>query len=74
MGQWYNATLVYNGEQVRHYVNGVLESEEKLQFSPLNEGKTAIGARLDNKFHLKGAIRKIRFSRRVLRPEEFLKP
>ncbi len=73
-GQWYNTTLVYDGQEMRHYVNGVKEASAKLQFSPLSEGKTSIGAKLDQKSWFKGAIRTMRFTQGVLEPEEFLKP
>jgi hypothetical protein len=74
LGQWYNATLVYDGRQMRHYVNGLKEMSAKLAFSPLNVGKTSIGVRMNRVFWFKGAIRKIRFTRGILRPEEFLQP
>ena len=75
MGKWYNATLVYDGRQMQHYVNGVKEASEKLAFSPLSsDGKTSIGVKINQKSWFKGAIRKVRFTRRVLKPEEFLQP
>jgi len=73
-GRWYNATLVYDGQEMRHYVNGVKEASAKLRFSPLSEGKTSIGAKLDQKTWFKGAIRTVRITQGVLKPEEFLKP
>ena len=74
VGQWYNATLVYDGRQMRHYVNGVKEMSAKLAFSPLKDGKTSIGVRINQVYWFKGAVRKVRFSQRVLTPEEFLQP
>lgn len=74
LGQWYNATLVYDGREMRHYVNGVKEMSEKLAFGPLGEGKISIGVRINQVFWFKGAIRKVRFTRQPLEPEEFLKP
>lgn len=75
MGQWYNATLVYDGKEMQHYVNGVKEISKKLVFSPLSrKGKTSIGVKIGQKSWFKGAIRKVRFTRRVLKPEEFLQP
>lgn len=75
MGQWYNATLVYNGKEMQHYVNGAKEISKKLVFSPLSrKGKTSIGVKIGRKSWFKGVIRKVRFTRRVLKPEEFLQP
>jgi hypothetical protein len=73
-GQWYNATLIYDGEKMHHYVNGVEEMSAKLAFSPLGDGKTSIGVRINQVHWFKGAIRKIRFTPEVLRTDSFLKP
>jgi hypothetical protein len=72
VGQWYNATLVYDGQEMRHYINGVKEMSEKLAMAPLSEGKTSIGVRINRMYWFKGAIHKVRFTRRVLAPEELL--
>ncbi len=75
MGHWYNATLVYDGKEMQHYINGVKEISKKLVFSPLSrKGKTSIGVKIGRKSWFKGAIRKVRFTQRVLKPEEFLQP
>ncbi|MHC4645904.1 MAG: LamG-like jellyroll fold domain-containing protein [Planctomycetota bacterium] len=74
VGKWYNATLVYDGQEMRHYVNDVKEMSGDLDFSPLGEGKTSIGVRMNRVFWFKGAIQKVRFTRRALHPQQFLKP
>ena len=74
VGQWYNATLVYDGAMMRHYVNGVEESSAKLAFDPLGRGKTSIGVRMNKVHWFKGAIRKIRFTDGVLEPVSFMTP
>ncbi len=73
-GRWYSAALVYEKGQMRHYVNGAMEMSGKLAFSPLGEGKTSIGVRMNRVFWFKGAIRTVRFTRRVLEPGELLVP
>lgn len=73
-GQWYNAALIYDGQKMSHYLNGIEEASEKFLLTPLNDGKTSIGTKIDQSFWFKGAIRKIRFTRSVLPPQEFLKP
>ena len=73
-GQWYNATLIYDGETMRHYVNGVEESSAKLAFDPLGAGKTSIGVRINRVYWFKGAIRKIRFTPAVLAAGSFMEP
>lgn len=74
VGKWHNATLIYDGEQMRHYVNGVEEMSAKLAFSPLHKGKTSIGMRINQVHWFKGAVRLIRFTPSVLKTEDFLQP
>lgn len=73
-GQWYNAALICDGRGMRHYINGVKEISKKLELGPLGEGKTSIGVKMNQTSWFKGAIRKVRFTQRVLKPEEFLQP
>jgi hypothetical protein len=74
-GKWYNATLVCDGLQMRHYLNGAREAVGKLEFSPFGSiGKTSIGMKLDKTSWFKGTVRKIRFTSRALEPKEFLEP
>jgi hypothetical protein len=72
--KWYNAALVYDGQQMRHYVNGVEEMSGALAFRPLGRGRTSIGVRMNRVFWFKGAIRKVRFTPSVLKPQHFLPP
>jgi hypothetical protein len=71
-GRWYHAALVYDGKQMRHFVNGSMELEGLVRFAPMAGGQTSIGCRLNRVFWYKGAIRKIRITPRVLSPKEFL--
>jgi len=73
VGRWYQAALVFDGSEMRHYVNGVRELSSKITFSPLHEGRTSIGVRINQVHWFKGAIRTIRFASRPLQPSEFLK-
>jgi len=74
VGEWYQAALVFDGSDMRHYVNGVKELSSEIGFSPLQEGRTSIGVRINQVYWFKGAIRTIRFVSRPLQPNEFLKP
>jgi hypothetical protein len=75
LGKWYNAAIVYDGQEIRHYTNGVKEAVGKLEFSPLSSnGKASIGMKLNKTFWFKGVICKIRFTKRALEPKEFLQP
>lgn len=75
VGKWYVCTLVFDGTEMRHYVNGVLEASGALtEFTPLNGGRTSTGVRLNKVHWFKGAIRMARFTSRVLSPDEFIYP
>ncbi len=73
-GRWYNVAIVCDGKRMSQYVNGVLELSGKLELSAFGDGKTSIGAKMNRKSCFKGAIRKIRFTPRALKPREFLMP
>jgi concanavalin A-like lectin/glucanase superfamily protein len=74
VGKWYQAALVFDGSEMRHYVNGVKELSSRIAFSSLRDGRTSIGVRINQVHWFKGAIRTIRFTSRPLQPGEFLKP
>lgn len=71
-GEWYHAALVFDGREMRHYVNGLKELSGEIAFIPAREGKTSIGVRMNRVSWFKGAIRKVRFTPRALAPEDFL--
>ena len=74
VGKWHHMALVFDGREMRHYVNGTKELWARLaSFTPLGKGKTSIGVRMNRVYWFKGAIRTARVTRRVLRPGEFLK-
>ena len=60
-GQWYWLALVYDGQQMRDYVNGQPELEGALHFDPMTQGQIALGVRLNRVNWFKGAISEIRF-------------
>ncbi|RPI24569.1 MAG: LamG domain-containing protein [Acidobacteria bacterium] len=72
LGEWFHAALVYDGRAMHHYVNGIMETSGPVDFSPLRAGQMSIGCRLNRVFWFKGAIRRMRVTHSVLRPEEFL--
>ena len=75
LDRWYNAALVFDGNEMRDYVNGVMELSAGItSFTPPKAGKTSIGVRMNRVYWFKGAIRTIRFTPHALTPEKFLKP
>jgi hypothetical protein len=72
VGDWYHVALVYDGNVMRHYVDGKEEMSGPLTISPLGDGQTSIGVRMNRVHWFKGAIRKARFTARALAPDEFM--
>jgi len=73
LGQWAHvAFVVENGRQTT-FVNGKKELESQVTIQPFSDGKTSIGVRQNEVSWFKGAIYQIRFTEKVLNPEQFLK-
>ena len=73
VGAWYHVALVFDGKEMRHYVDGRLEMSGPLTIKPLAAGKTSIGVRMNRVYWFKGAVQKARFTLRALQPNEFMK-
>ena len=73
VGQWYHVAQTYDGKMFRSYVNGELQGEAEIAFTPQGEGATSLGTRINRRNYFKGAIRQARFTPRALTPEQFLK-
>jgi hypothetical protein len=72
-GVWYHAAAVYDGQEFRNYVDGVLQVKGALHLAPQNAGGTSIGVRFNKVNYFKGAIRMARMTPRALTVSEFLK-
>jgi Concanavalin A-like lectin/glucanases superfamily len=73
VGVWYHVALVFDGTEMRHYVDGKLEMSGPLSISPLAQGQTSIGVRMNRLYWFKGAISKARFTAKALTPSEFMR-
>lgn len=73
LGNWYAVQAVYDGHEFRNYVDSVLQGRGDVALKPQGAGKTSVGVRINRVNYFKGAVREARFTRRVLRVEEFLK-
>jgi hypothetical protein len=71
-GQWHAAALVYDGVEMRHYVDGVLEASGPVSFAPLGPGRTALGVRLNQVSWFKGRIRLVRVTPEALPADRLL--
>lgn len=74
LGRWYHVAAVYDGRELRSYVNGKLDGAAPLAFSPQGPGRTSVGVRINKVYYFKGAVRQARFTRAALEPAEFLPP
>ena len=73
LGEWHHAAAVYDGRELRSYVNGELELKAELKFTPEQAGRTSVGVRINLRDYFKGAVREARMTRKVLTPAQFLK-
>jgi hypothetical protein len=74
IGPWYAAAITIDGDVMRHFVDGKEEMTTKIVPPKLGAGQTSIGVRFNKVHWYQGAIRTIRVTPRVLKPEEMLKP
>jgi len=72
VGTWYHVATVYDGQELRTYVDGVPQGAFAIALAPQAAGRTSIGARINKISYFKGAIRAARFTRKALAPKEFL--
>ena len=73
LGKWYRVTAVYDGKELRNYVDDQLQGSGPLQLTPQRQGRSSIGMRINKIYFFKGAILKARMTPRALPPSEFLK-
>jgi hypothetical protein len=73
INQWYAVEQTYDGKTYRSYVNGVLEGEGDVGFTPHGPGHMMVGVRMNHVNWFKGSVAEARFTTRALRPSEFLK-
>ncbi len=73
MDQWHWAEAVYDGKELRNYVDGALQGRGDVKLAPQKAGGTSLGVRYTKVNYFKGAIAKARMTPRALSVEEFLK-
>lgn len=71
--KWYVVTAVYDGKELRNYVDGHLQGEGPLDLKPQMPGRSSVGMRINQKYFFKGAVLMARMTSRALQPNEFLK-
>jgi len=72
LNQWYRATLVFDGSELRAYVGSNLQGAGPLSFVPQNSGRTSLGMRINRISPYRGALLAARMTPRALTLAEFL--
>ena len=67
--KWAWVALVYDGNQMTDYVNGVRELDGRVAFPSMATGTISLGMRLNRIFWFKGCLKEVRFHPTALAPE-----
>ena len=73
LGVWHHAAMVYDGHELRTYVDGVVQDHALLHLAPQDAGHSSAGVRINQRDYFKGAIYEARFTDRALPPSGFLR-
>jgi hypothetical protein len=73
INRWYAVEQTYDGKTYRSYVNGMLEGEGDVAFTPHGPGHVMVGVRMNHVNWFKGSVAEARFTDRALTPGKFLK-
>jgi hypothetical protein len=71
VGRWHHVAQTYDGTTYRSFVDGELQGEVAVAFTPQGPGRASVGARINRVDYFNGAIAEARFTRRFLRPDQF---
>jgi hypothetical protein len=75
LGAWHHVAMTYGNATMKQYVDGALLRTGNVTYLPINVNpRTSIGARQDPRSWFNGAIRMVKFTKRVLIPSEFTVP
>jgi len=73
IGPWYAVAQTYDGKMYRTYVNGELQVEAPVAYTPHGPGHVMVGVRMNHVNFFDGSVAELRFTDRALKPEEMLK-
>ena len=72
VGRWYHVAQTFDGKMFRSYVNGALQGEADVAFTPQGDGTTSVGTRINRFNYFHGAVRRARFTAKALSPDQFM--
>ncbi len=71
VGRWHHVAQTYDGATYRSFVNGELQGEAIVGFTPQGPGRASVGTRINRVNYFNGAVAEARFTPRFLRPDQF---
>ncbi len=72
VGRWHHVAQSYDGTTYRAFVNGMLQAEAALAFTPQGPGRASVGMRMNKVSPFRGAVRQAAFTRgEALAPDRF---
>ncbi|WGM46670.1 hypothetical protein KOAAANKH_01543 [Brevundimonas sp. NIBR10] len=71
VGRWYHVAQTYDGTTYRSFVDGELQGEAAVAFTPQGPGRASVGCRINRVNYFNGAVAEARFTKRFLRPDQF---
>ncbi len=72
IGRWYHVAQVYDGRWYRSYVDGELQGEAEVAFTPQGPGRASVGVRMNKVSYFHGAVAKARFTTAALKVSDFM--
>jgi len=75
VGEWFHAALTYKNNTFKTYVNGILETSGRVNFTEklINKvGKVSIGGRMDQRNYYCGLIKTLKITHKALEPHQFI--
>jgi hypothetical protein len=73
VGRWHHVAQSYDGSTYRAYVNGALQAEAALTFTPQGPGRASVGMRMNKVSPFRGAVRQAAFTQgEALAPGKFV--
>lgn len=74
VGRWFHVAQSFDGAMYRCHVDGMLQGEAPLAYTPQGPGRTSVGVRNNRVSWFNGALREARFTHAALPPERFTRP
>lgn len=71
VGRWTHVAQTFDGTTYRSFVDGELQGEAAVAFTPQGPGRASVGCRMNRVNYFNGAIAEARFTKAALTPDAF---